>query len=68
MSSLLPFLLVASFAVPARKTAVEGDPFVICVQMSSTPATSVLGQDVAVHVSTLDGTGMCNTQKYTIVV
>lgn len=55
-----PFIisLVASFAVPARATAVEGEPFIICVQMSSTPAASVLGQEVIVQLSTLAGTGM----------
>ena len=57
MSSLHSVLPVASFAVPARMTAIEGDPVAVCVQMLATPATSVLGQDVVVGVSTIDGTG-----------
>lgn len=48
-----------SFAIPATATLVEGGSVQICVEMNSTTsAAAILGKDVIVTLSTVDGTGM----------
>jgi hypothetical protein len=60
---------VASFAIPVRITAAEGEPLAICIHMSTTPVTSVLGHDVVMGLSTFNGTGIwydqCTVLKIT---
>ena len=50
--------VVASFSVPVRATVAEGDALTLCAQMNAIPARSILGHDVVVTLSTLNGKGM----------
>jgi hypothetical protein len=41
-------------------TVLEGGaPMMLCVQMTATPAEATLGKEVAVTLSSMDGTGTC---------
>ena len=62
------FLPVASFAMPANASIIEGDKAVIvCTSLEVTPVTATLGKDVMVTISTVEESGNQVILKFSLM-
>lgn len=50
-------ITAASFSVPQTESIVEGDTTTVCVTMKAIPENATLADEVAVSLSSMDGSG-----------